>query len=94
MNSTSDFRNTPFSFYVNHPHIQTYATKAHHAIAAWAAKQRAKVDLILSRPIPSDNVISQGEAQRVAEIELVLDDREDDATEHVSWISSVTWRFN
>jgi alpha/beta superfamily hydrolase len=94
MNSMIDFRNAPFSFYVIRPPVQTYATKAHHAITAWASEQRAKVDRILSRPTPSDNVLIQGEAQRVAEIELVLDDHEDEANEHVSWIASVTWLFN
>lgn len=89
-----DFRNAPFSFYVIRKPVQTYATKAHHAITAWASEQRAKVDRILSRPTPSDIVLDQAEVQRVAEIELVLDDREDDATEHVSWVASVTWLFN
>ena len=94
MNSMIDFRNAPFSFYVIRKPAQTYATKTHHAITAWASEQRAKIDRILSRPVPSDNVLVQGEAQRVAEIELVLDDREDEATEHVSWVASVTWLFN
>jgi hypothetical protein len=94
MNSMIDFRNAPFSFYVIRQPVQTYATKAHHAITAWASEQRAKVDRILNRPVPSDSVLDQAEAQRVAEIELVLDDHEDDATEHVSWVASVTWLFN
>ena len=93
MNSMTDFRNAPFSFHAICQPIQLYATHAHHAIRAWAAKQRAEVDRILSRPTPSDDVLVQGEAQRVAEIELLLDDR-DDVTENVSWVASVTWLFN
>jgi len=78
MNSMTDFRNAPFSFYAIHQPIQLYATKAHHAIRAWADEQRAKVDRILARPAPSDDVLIQAEAQRVAEIELVLDDRDEE----------------
>jgi len=94
MNSMIDFRNAPFSFYVIRQPVQSYATKAHHAITVWASEQRAKVDRILNRPVPSYTVLHQAEAQRVAEIELVLDDHEDEATEHVSWVASVTWLFN
>ena len=93
MNSMTDFRNAPFSFHAIHQPIQLYATQAHHAIRTWAVRQRAQVDRILSRHTPSDNVIAQGEAQRVAEIELLLDDRDEEA-EHVSWVTSVTWLFN
>jgi hypothetical protein len=92
MNSMIDFRNAPFSFYVIRQPIQTYATKTHHAIVEWAALQRAEVDHILARPVPSDNVLEQGEAQRVAAVEQVLDDS--DEVSHVHCGVSLTWLFN
>lgn len=87
-----DFRNAPFSFYVIRQPIQTYVTKTHHAIVEWAARQRAEVDRILARPVPSDNVLEQGEAQRVAAVEQVLDDS--DEVSHVQFGVSLTWLFN
>lgn len=93
MNFMTDFRNPPFSFHAIRQPIKLYTTQAHHAIRAWAVRQRAQVDRILSRHTPSDNVIAQGEARRVAEIELILDDSDEEA-EHVSSVASVTWLFN
>lgn len=87
-----DFRNAPFSLYVIRQPIQTYVTKTHHAILAWAALQRAEVDRILSRPAPSDIVLEQGEIRRTAEIEMVLDDNED--VSYVPCGVSLTWLFN
>ena len=92
MNSTIDFRNAPFSFYVIRQSVQSHDVRPHHAILAWAARQRAEVDRILARPVPSDNVLEQGEAQRVAAAEEVLDDTEE--VPHVHSCVSLTWLFN
>jgi hypothetical protein len=78
------FYAVPFPFYIIRQPVQSYATKTHHAIVAWAAKQRAEVDRILSRPTPPDSVLSQGDAQRVAEIEVILDDSENEYIEYLS----------
>ena len=102
MNSNVDFRNAPFSFYVIRQPVQTYATKAHHVIAAWASQQRSEVDCILSRPSPSNDTIIQGEQQRVIEIEMILDETEyqESQVSQVSqvspiwWVDAVTWLFN
>ena len=92
MNSTIDFRNAPFSFYVIRQPVQGHDIKLHRAILAWAARQRAEVDHILARPVPSDSVLEQGEAQRVAAVEQVLDDS--DEVSHVHCGVSLTWLFN
>ena len=62
---------TSISFRVIQPQTRTSPSPA---ILIWAARQHAEVERILSRPTPSEHVIAEGEARRIAEIEMLLDD--------------------
>jgi hypothetical protein len=54
----------------NHTNQQAIAP----AILTWAAEQRAATERILARPPLPDHIIAQCERQRIAEIELLLED--------------------
>ena len=54
----------------NHTNQRTVAP----AILTWAVKQRTEAERILAQPPLPDHVIAQCERQRIAEIELLLED--------------------